>query len=295
MRKSFALLGVAVFLIGLFLLYGIWQNNREIDYPQQKEFERSLASGIKWLDNHRTEILDDANPMLWWMVKRSAELTGDKRLGNLYADYRGKYLGNARNAWLPLFDAKVRVSMQLWELEGLPDYNLLFLYGVSCNAELAKVQSVQAQQGVSFCDSKPFSPACVTHQMMGLMLMRDRGCGDQNEVNSAISKLQDKVVLQLTWDIRLVDVYIQRVLMLVDMGNSARVKPVWMQRVLDVQGSDGGWTSFQPIVPVWQNMALGFSGRGVGIEANQSNFHATAQGVLLMSLLLDRSRNMTQN
>ncbi len=137
-----------------------------------------------------------------------------------------------------------------------------------------------------FCPSRyPLRPACVTHQMMGMRFMQERGCGEKAEVDRVVHSLQDRIVLQLTWDPRPIDTYLQRVLMLIESGQAERVKPFWLQRVLDTQLGDGGWGNFYPLLPISNGKHIGFSGRGLSTGRPNSDFHATAQGVFLLSLL----------
>ncbi len=225
------------------------------------------------------------------MVKESADLTHDSSLIDLYGQYKERYLdANPSNAWLHLFYAHSTVPLHLGQLENLPNYNLFFLYGLSCNADLERSSIIQAQLRPDFCDDHILSPACVTHQMMGFRFMQKRDCGNSEYVRKAITVLQDKVVTQLTWDVRVVDVYLQRVLMLQESGASERIQPAWIARILLAQDVDGGWSGFQPIISFGSELSAGFSARGVSIERKISDFHATAQGVLLMSLILSNSK-----
>lgn len=250
MRAGVKLLSVLGVLAMLSVGLGVWQNNRSSPPPDRSELKRSLDKGIGWLAHNRNTILDDSNPILWWMVQESAALTQSPILKDLYAQYHKRYFAGKRKAWMHLFDPASDVPMRLSELEQLPYYNLFILYGVSCSPELARTEVVRRQMESSFCDSKPFSPACVTHQMMGFYFMHHRGCGDAKEIESSLAVLRSRVLTQLTWDFRLVDVYIQRVLMLVDTGAIDQVKPVWIRRVVDAQDNEGGWSGFQPLVPL---------------------------------------------
>lgn len=74
---------------------------------------------------------------------------------------------------------------------------------------------------------------------------------------------------QLTWDVRVVDVYLQRVLMLVDSGARSRVKPVWLSRVLKAQSKDGGWSAFQALIQVGPELAMGFSSAVIGLGVSK--------------------------
>jgi hypothetical protein len=218
---------------------------------------------------------------------RSAELTGDPRLESLFAEYKQRQVDSNRTGiWGHWFSRYNLTPVVFTEIAHFPDYNLFFIYAAACDAELANLDIIKRQQEARFCsDVHPISPACVTHQLMGVRMMLERGCGEPEAVRTLMSELQDKVVRQLTWDPRVVDVYLQRVLMLADTNAIARIKPIWIRRVLDAQHSDGGWGQMQMLIPLPSNRAIGFNARGLGVDAVASDFHATAQGVLLLSLL----------
>ena len=120
--------------------------------------------------------------------------------------------------------------------------------------------------------------------MMGLLLLKRSQCGDQVQLDSSIETLQQRIHTQMTWDPRVVDVYMQRVLMLVESGAGDTVKPVWLQQLIDAQQPDGGWSAFMPLVPIGGGCSIGTS-RLLSIGAPRSDFHITAQGVLLFALL----------
>ncbi len=227
--------------------------------------------------------------MLWWMVKESAELTKDQRLDELFAAYQKKWLDPyPTSPWLHLFNPECRVPVGDWGLRGLPDYNVFFLYALTCDKELVEMDIIDRQKDEDFCwNDHPISPACVTHQLMGIRFMERRDCGDPEYVQRMVKVLQNKIVNQLAWDPRVVDVYIQRVLMVTDSGARARIKPVWLRNVLDAQLIDGGWSPNQSIFALGSSQYLCFTSRILGICELKSSFHATAQGVLLMSLLVN--------
>jgi len=120
--------------------------------------------------------------------------------------------------------------------------------------------------------------------LMGYRMAQRSQCPIDNlEANIAV--LQKTIEKQLRYDPRVVDVYIQRVLMLVDSGARDRVQSRWLERVIDAQQKDGGWSDVQSLIPVGGDKYFGLNANGVTIAEPVSNFHATAQGVLLMSLL----------
>ena len=283
--------GAALLLaaIGIFYGYLVWQNNRQVTDPDAAAFRHSLAAAVDWLERNEGQLLTRNNPMLWRMIQRSAELTKDPYLQDLFAPSRARHV-TARRAriWYPLFVEHAWVPVRTEDVERLPDYNRLFIYAITCDAELGRQPDIAAQLDAGSCDRHPLRPACATHQLMGIRLMQRKGCGDPQALAATVARLQDRIDRQLTLDPRVVDVYLQRVLMLVESGARDRVKPVWLQRVLAAQQEDGGWSGFDPLLPLPGGRALAFSGYGISIGRPRGDFHATAQGVLLMSLLLHR-------
>jgi hypothetical protein len=231
--------------------------------------------------------------MLWLFLRESAEITDDARLLALFAEYKRRYLDPyPGNLWRHLFDAGAGAPVLARELKELPDYNLYFVFGATCDATLAGEEIVQRQNRHDFCeDHHRFAPACVTHQLMGARLAQQRGCLESDVAQKLVSALQEKIVTQLTWDPRVVDVYLQRVLMLAESGAVERIKPVWLQRVLDAQLPDGGWDNFHPLFPVSTGHYFGMS-HIPAVRERKSNFHTTVQGVYLMSLWQVRQHSL---
>ncbi len=289
-KKYFVLLFFFTFLIFLVVCGGIswklWENNCATQYPAQLSIEQSLNQGIAWLETNRANILAEENPMLWWMIKQSAELTQSTTLLSLYSEYKQRYLdSNPRNVWAYLFNANAKVFIDPLQLENMPDYNLLFLYASSCDSLLAQEPLVIEQLSPNFCNTRMLSPTCVTHQLMGLRIAQIHQCGDIGKMNQVSSQLQERILNQLFWDFRVVDVYLQRVWVIVESGAGNKLKPVWIHRVLSMQNPDGGWPGFESLISISNQRSLGFSSKGIDISTSESNFHTTAQGVLLMSLL----------
>lgn len=271
----------------------IFDNNRITKTINHKEIDNSLNRSIAWLVENREEALTQNSAMLWWMIKRSSEITNDNRLLDIYNEYKSKYINNdPYNVWRKLFTPNGRTKINPDSLNHLPDYNLYFIYGLTCNTELGHFDIIQRQKNTNFCrDTHPISPACVTHQLMGLRFRQDQNCGDKKVMASQEKKLQGMIKQQLTWDPRLIDVYIQRVLMLVDTGRGDEVKNQWLQNILNVQSKEGGWGDFQSLLALSDTRHIGFYSRGIKLGKPTDTLHATAQGILLMSLLAQGAEN----
>lgn len=262
-------------------------NNRDSAWPEPARLQAAFTAGFGWLGAHQDSILEQGNPALWRMVQQSAERTREPTLLALFAEYHRRYLEHGRNIWQPLFFPGRWVPLARDDTAGLDDYQQHFIYAISCDAELGQSPLVQAQLDPGYCNRYPWRPACVTHQMMGLRLMQRSDCGDAEATAAAIGSLQTRIERQLTWDPRVVDVYLQRVLMLVDSGAKEHLCPTWVNRVLAAQQPDGGWAGVDPLFTLPGGRSLGFGPRGFSFKPVRSDFHATAQGVMLMALLIE--------
>jgi hypothetical protein len=267
----------------------VWNNNRSATAPSQQDVSASWEKSVSWLMNNRETILRDKNPALWWMVGQAAEVSGDSRLQALYEEFRSDYVAkNAGSIWEVFFSPSAfwGVNVPHSAYAGMVDYQQYFLFSLTCGKDMAEDPVIVAQHDTKFCPvSHPTSPACITHQLMGFRFQQRTGCDRVAALDEKVAGLQDMIESQLTWDPRVVDVYLQRVLMLIDSGAPDRVRPRWMQRVLEAQLSDGSWSNMQPLVPVGGGRYFGFDARLAGVGPVRANFHATAQGVWLTSLL----------
>lgn len=280
--RNLLLLTTTLLLLAAGLL--IINNNRTRPEPSKEELAASLEKGIQYLVTNRDRLMAQQDPIIPWMIQESGGLTKDERLQTMATDYVTAMSGNS--PWQYLFNRDSHAEVRLENLTALPDYNLHFLYGLTCDDKLGTMEIVPQQNEPGFCGkSHAFSPICRTHQLMGLRFMQRRRCGDSPHNASLVADLQQKIQTELTWDPRVVDLYIQRLLMLVESGAQTRVKPVWLHNVLAAQLPDGGWGNFQPLIPMGKAGAIGLTAKGIGMRRPQSTLHATAEAVFLLSLL----------
>lgn len=287
----YAVRAALLLLVILALVYAclLWVNNRRVAQAGPAEIEQVLEKSTRWLDQHRERVLAQSNPMLWYMIQRAGDIGGDARLRGLFAEYRQRHIDpNPQSAWRPLFSPGTWSPVRYQDIASFPYYNQHFLYAITCDSELGSVPDIAQQNDPAFCDAYPWKPACVTHQLMGIRLMQRIDCGEAAQLEHTVDALQKRIVSQLTWDPRVVDVYLQRVLMLEESGAAQQIKPVWIRRIIDAQRSDGGWSSVQPLLPLGADRSLAFSARILSLATPRSNFHATAQGILLFTLMKHR-------
>jgi len=287
-KKIFYAVLSAGVLTTFFYLIGVYKNNETIADLKELELQDHLEKSIVWLVNNKQKITSESNVMLWWMLYEAYELGGDKRLFELLDLFYQKNNSVRRGLWKPLFGGPKKSYISSSGLDGFPYYNIHFIYALNCALNLEyEIPIVDQQNKSNFCyqSSYIYRPACITHQLMGLNFLKVQSCDGVDKVDEVISDLQNAIVSQLTWDIRVVDVYLQRVMMLLITGQVDKVKPVWIKQILDHQLADGGWGDFDALVNFGGTKSLGFGSKIISLGSEKSSFHATAQGVYLLTML----------
>jgi hypothetical protein len=265
--------------------------SREQPPVSKAEAEASLRAAIGWMKAHEGDVLSDGNQALWSMVREAEGLTHDPDLARLFASYYERYYQRGRhNIWERWLTPSASPQFTPSELDGLAPYQLLFVYAMTCNASLGAQERVAEQLSPTYCSpalkrALSGEPTCSTHQLMGLAMMLERSCGDASAIKQTVPRLQADIATQLRYDPRARDEYIQRVLMLHETGAAASIRPAWLRRVIQIQQPDGGWTGLRSIKLLFGDLAksLGLPDTPLSNEEMESNFHATAQGLLLMS------------
>lgn len=296
---------LASMLVGLLIAVGfIAYNNRSVDAPSREELSVSLERSIVWMENNENEILGVNNPILWYKVKSVAEATDNSRLKKLYSLYQKKFNQRAyeyQRLWSPLFEPGSKAYLQLEDIAHWRGYVRHWMYALHCSEVLGESPEIAAQNYANYCgDAYLFNVTCTAHQMTAILFMKKNNCGEAKQIDETISQLQARLVNLMTFDPRVVDIYMQRALKLAESGKSSLIKAVWLRRILDAQLPDGGWANFQPLIYVGDNKYIGFGhassrtgnprgasgGKGLSLGEVHSTFHATAQSFMLLSLIL---------
>lgn len=282
----YGFIGIIALVCGLVL-----HNNYGDTKVSDKDIQLVFNDAVDWIKQHKHQIKHTHNPMLWWMIAEAASISNNTDLKEVFEEYRDKNFDKYKHSpWSYLFfKSNSDISQYEALLFSLPDYNQHFIYGFSCDSDLGMLDIIKRQNETDFCwKNHPISPACITHQMMGYRFMQRTSCKDVKKLSEKIITLSEFIRFQSIFDFRIVDVYIQRVLMLYDSGHSAKVNNRWIKRIIDHQSSDGGWDDFQPLINIQGNRYFGYSSAGFSVAIPKSNFHASAQGIWLMALLLNQ-------
>ena len=286
LKGTLKILALLLVLLACGYAFMVFQNNRDVSPPDRGQLNGALESAIGWLQANRDALLLDDNQILWSFIADAAKLSYDPRLSDLVAQYSAQ--ASIRNSpWHALLHPENRMATTLEEVLALysADYHKHFMYALSCNEELAEHEIIQKQMRDSFCYTSPFISSCTTHQLMALDMMVERNCGDPAQNQALIANLQDYIELQLTLDPRVCDVYIQRLMMLAKTGGVDRIKPVWVQRMLDAQLADGAWEQFHPLIKLGGGYRFGFAVRWPEFRRERPSLHTTSQAILLLTIL----------
>lgn len=315
--KRFLMIGIrfvfVIVTIFLIIVLGtIGYNNRDVEYPGDDELSESLEESIVWLVENKEAMLEFDNPILWYFLQRSAQVSGDTRIESLVESYYYKYVELERNAfsksyslWMGMFKPGFDYGPLPFDMiNSINYYSQHFAYAIYCDEEMGHLDNIKAQNEPEFCGAfYLLRPTCTTHQLMGIRFLQQSNCGDDARLASTVEALQSKIERELRYDPRVLDVYIQRAMMLVESGSPDKVKNIWIRRILEHQNTDGGWGNFQALIslddeqPLFLGFGYGSSKTGVpragstflkiiGIGQPRSTFHATAQGTLLLTLLI---------
>jgi len=109
-----------------------------------------------------------------------------------------------------------------------------------------------------------------THQLFALILYRRR-VGGTPAVTDLMDHLCAKIAVEENWDVRVTDLYLQRMAFILAAGRPDLIKRRWVERAIASQQPDGGW------IASWHGWGPGLFAFNTRREA--SNSHTTIQGV----------------
>ena len=293
-RSLFVLVGASVSLALIAWAWTLQQVNQQAPALTQAEARHSYLRAVAWLKVNESSVLSQGNAALWWMVDTAAQRSGDPYLSDLVERhlsiaYQGPF---ANSPWVRFVRPQALVKGGPQPEEQLVRYQRFFLTAVTCRADDDTRDFLEghvcrpALSKVWLAD-----PVCSTHHLMGLMIHRRSGCEPAPEAERLQGELLDDIEAQARLDPSMRDAVLQRVLMLAWAGGVERPSPSWVQRVRDAQQPDGGWTG-EASLPEWPDFLQPQVIRGAWRRLNgrphaapPSDFHASAQGLLLMALL----------
>lgn len=259
---------------------------------------------LRWVSDNESRLLENPNSALWWMLHHAAEVSKDSYLRGLVDRHVSMLYGNDREVHMPwrrMIDVNAKVSINQLPMEalvGMVPYQRDFLHATLCAPVRTPDQAVSGEflqrnlcrpnlLHVVFRDK-----VCATHQLMALQVHRQGHCGGAQPSAALRAELTEDVKAQLFWFPWFEDADLQRVLMVYWQQGPSGVNPAWFNRVLEAQRSDGGWSGERQIIGLPDGLQPSVirqsldRWRGQPVRPLASDFHASAQGVLLVALSL---------
>lgn len=279
----------------------LWQNNKSVEAVSQQELAQAYARSLSWVRTNEAYVLGQSNSALWWMALTTAEITNDPYLRGLAEQTKLRLYGQTEpsRAYKRMFEPGARIHMgDTGPLHLMAPYQRFMYHALTCVP--VQVEGDDSSDFLTHNVCRPMwrasllgDPACTTHQLMGLMIFKRTGCQAPQALAPLEQALLDDIAQQLEMDPVMKDAYLQRALMLAWQGQSDRIKPIWIRRILAAQDADGGWRGHRrlPELPDWispwawrERLARHWPARWHA-EREEQDFHATAQGMLLLALL----------
>jgi hypothetical protein len=288
-------LAAIALLCGAWLLYLEHQNSAQVALATRTQLRASFDRARDWIVHNRSAVLNENNSMLWLFVREAGRLADDQQLQSLAGEYQARSARGTLSQFF--FDSTGIDSVRMAHItlgDEWEGYQRLFVYGATCNSPLRFDPEVAALLSPAACETGRAwlrNPWCRTHQLMGLRFVQKNECEPAGETAQTISSVQDGILSELSWDFRVEDAYLQKVWTLIESGRRNDIKAIWVRRIVESQRNDGGWNGVGVIVRLPGERAVFWQGGGlhphVGVIP-PSNFHATAQGLYLMALLLNQ-------
>lgn len=287
-KMTIAALAIAALSYGLFYT----KNNSGGGELTAKDIQASHDASVDWMLKNQQLLLDSHNPGLWEMVSKTIDLTDNKNLEALLKRYQSEHYSRYLQAPLrfQIYGENGNIDFRDVELHAFPYYNVLFMYGATCDSYLEQLLTVQQQLSADFCRSYyPISPACKTHQLMGFILLEKSNCQEPEQRKKVMNYLSKSIQTQLRFDFRVVDVYLQRAMMLLEMQRYDLINTSWINNIVRHQNIDGGWDDCMPLIPLGETKSFSICAKSFQVTQPDSIFHATAQGALLTAYALQKN------
>jgi hypothetical protein len=255
-------------IAGLVVLVNSNVSWTQSDQAFADSFERALQTGTDWMVTHP----ETENAALLYMLADMAALSGDVRLRTIVTNAVANSAlppDSVLRRWLEP-DATVRRPSRE-ELSGLEDYERWCLYAIAPQ----HVDLIEAERNAMF-DPDRFVWGSRTHQLLALILYKDR-TANTPAVTDLMNHLSQKIAREEHWDIRVTDLYMQRMAFVLAAGRPDLIRRRWVERVIAKQHADGGWISS------WYGWGPGlFVFR---LSPKVPNSHTTVQGVWTLYML----------
>ncbi len=272
---SLVSLGLLVF-IAVFFGTAIAYNN--ISLWSDETFNRRLDSAIsnaeKWVEKHKSEILEGKNAALLTMLRECNDLNSNPVFAGITTSFLNTRMTHYSRCWKREIDPNWPIhESELNRLIG-EEYldNKWALYSVAPD----KTNFDTEKSGLF--DRQRWHRRQLTHQLFALTMLRDR-YDSSERIRTLTEHLCDRLKADMTYTLPVVDIYIQCPAFVLRAGFPEKVRRRWIERIIAEQQSNGGWNDR------WFCFTTARSQLVFDFDETPSDQHATVQAVLALYLV----------
>ena len=211
-----------------------WQRTPPAQLTMQ--INQAIANSTTWLAARTRQVtVEQPNLVLLHMVDDMAAMSDDPLLRLVLDTYLAV---PSQSLWrrLAARHAIVRAPPQA-ELAYYEDYQRWIAHGLAPQL----VPLTPADHAAMFAPDQHHWGS-LTHQLIAVLIDREYQ-GASAESNTLINHLSERIAFEAMWDVRVTDLYLQRLAVLLAAGRPDLVKRRWVERLLSHQKPDGGWIS----------------------------------------------------
>jgi hypothetical protein len=250
--------------------------NNNISFSADQDFQKRLDAAIEksltWTQNHRETILKKRNIALIKMLREIETLSPTP----LISDITGNFMATPTRprCWKRLIDpnwpvdeTELNITIKRESLD-----NKWVLYAIA--PDKAKV----TPEELGMFDPERWQQRKLTHQLDAL-LMLSKTTGPSEDLDKLIEHLCHRLSKQLTYDIAVVDIYIQKVTFILRAGFPQEIRRRWVERIIANQLPDGGWNDRWLCLTSDSNKPI------FALHQPASDQHATLQALTMLYLV----------
>jgi hypothetical protein len=284
-RRVFKIILWAVVLSTIGVAGGMYGFNN-VALMSGDQFDRRLDDAIDqatgWIRAHRREIASTKNVAMFMVMKDCHEIHPQPLLAGLVDGYLGERI--TPDCWRRVLDrghpvdrADLNRTIRNERMD-----NRWMLYAVAPDqAEL------DAEDLEGLFDADRWSGRHLTHQLMALIRLREDGEASPR-CEATIERLCRRIAAQVRLDIAVVDLYIQKIAVVLDAGHAELIDRRWVERVIENQAPDGGWNDR------WCRVFTSFRRPALDLADPPSDQHATIQALWLLLQVKYRGSSLPQ-
>ncbi len=264
---------MAVALVVVGALYGFNNVSLMTDETFARRVDDSIDRAMQWVGEHKWDIASSRNVAMYMLLQECQELHDEPLLAELVKRSLRSHIAPA--CWRRVLDrahpvdpAELNRTIQAERID-----NRWMLYAIAPeHAELA------TEDLVGLYDTRRWKGRQLTHQLMALIRLREN-MGGAAEAEVTAEQLSRRLSSELARDLAVVDLYIQKVAVVLDAGHEQMVRRRWVERVIENQRDDGGWNDR------WCRVFTSFRRPAIDLRDPPSNQHATIQALWLLYLV----------